>query len=97
MPNANLTTADILQDGQYLEPSFNPATLTVSQLQGLLWYHEISTPGRGTKPALVAVFNERLVPRRAELKLERAKAASAKPSSAGIVDGITGRPVDQEL
>ncbi|KAM6500555.1 Man1-Src1p-C-terminal domain containing protein [Amanita muscaria] len=90
---SRLTTSQVISLGQYLEPDFDPASLTVSQLLGVLGYHNIKYPTPYSKPKLVQVFNDEVKPRSAKLKKERLKKENSIASDEGIKDGLTGKPL----
>ena len=86
-----LTSTEIIEKGDYLEPSFNPTSLTVSQLLGVLSFHEIKYPQPYTKGKLVQTFNDVLKPQTAKLMQERLSREYSHPSNEGILDGKTGK------
>ncbi|KAF8894580.1 Man1-Src1p-C-terminal domain-containing protein [Infundibulicybe gibba] len=90
---SRLTSAQIITLGQYLEPDFNPASLTVSQLLGVLGYHNIKYPTPYSKPKLVQLFNEQITSKATSWKRERLKKQNSIPSDDGITDGLTGQPL----
>jgi len=91
---SRLTSAQIIALGEYLEPEFNPASLTVSQLLGVLGYHNVPYPTPYTKPKLVALFNDEIKARATKFKKERIKQENSQPSDDGIMDGVTGKPLN---
>ncbi|KAK7467115.1 inner nuclear membrane protein enriched at telomere/subtelomere region [Stygiomarasmius scandens] len=88
--STRLTAAQLVAQGGYLEPDFEPSSLTVSQLLGILGYHNIVYPTPYTKPKLVQVFNDEIKKRASKLKKERMKKENSIASDEGIKDGITG-------
>ena len=88
-----LTTTQVVEKGDYLEPGFNPASLTVAQLLGLLSFHDIKYPTPYTKTKLVQVFNDELKPQTPQLRQERLSRQHSRASDAGIVDGRTGKRI----
>jgi hypothetical protein len=92
---SKLTTTDVINAGDYLEPDFDPASLTVPVLLGVLGYHNIPYPTPHTKPKLVKVFNDEIKTKLPALKAEHLKRTNSFPSDDGIVDGITGQPLRQ--
>lgn len=88
---SRLTAAQVISLGQYLEPDFNPSSLTVSQLLGVLGYHNIPYPMPYSKPKLVQVFNDEVKSRASKFKKERLKRQNSMASDDGITDGVTGR------
>lgn len=90
---SRLTTAQVISLGHYLEPDFDPASLTVSQLLGVLGYHNIKYPTPYSKPKLVQLFNEEIKTRSSKFKKERIKKENSIASDEGIKDGLTGQPL----
>ncbi|KAF8212275.1 Man1-Src1p-C-terminal domain-containing protein [Mycena galopus ATCC 62051] len=90
---SRLTSAQIIAQGHYLEPDFEPSSLTVSQLLGVLGYHNIVYPTPYSKPKLTALFDAEIKPRASKFKKERIKAEASIASDDGITDGHTGEPL----
>jgi len=90
---SRLTASQIINLGEYLEPDFDPATLTVAQLLGVLGYHNIAYPLPYTKAKLVQVFTNEVKSRATKFKKERIKRENSFASEEGIVDGHTGEPL----
>jgi HeH/LEM domain len=88
---SRLTATQIINLGEYLEPTFDPSTLTISQLLGILGYHNIQYPTPYSKAKLVQVFNDEVKTRSTRLKKDRLKRQNSSPSDDGIVDGHTGK------
>lgn len=88
-----MTAAQVIGLGEYLEADFDPALLTVSQLLGVLGYHNIPYPSPYSKPKLVQLFNAEIKAKSNKLKKERLKKESSIASEEGIVDGATGQPL----
>jgi len=86
-----LTAAQVISLGEYLNPDFDPATLTVSQLLGVLGYHNIRFPTPYTKPRLVQLFLDEIRPKTAKFKKDRLKKENSMASDDGITDGVTGK------
>ncbi|KAJ6496642.1 Man1-Src1p-C-terminal domain-containing protein [Mycena vitilis] len=93
---SRLTSAQIIAHGHYLDPDFDPASLTVSQLLGVLGYHNIVYPTPYSKPKLIALFNAEIKPRTSKFKKERLKAEASIASDDGITDGHTGEPLTRK-
>ena len=68
---------------EYLQPLFDPASLTIPKLRNLLHKHEIDYPSDAKKPQLINIFNKGIAPRAAAL-LDAHK--NVRPSADGIVD-----------
>jgi hypothetical protein len=90
---SRMTAAQVISLGEYLEPDFDPTSLTVSQLLGVLGYHNIPYPTPYAKAKLAHVFNNEVKPRAAKFKKERLKKENSIASEDGITDGHTGRPL----
>ncbi|PPQ80965.1 hypothetical protein CVT24_013179 [Panaeolus cyanescens] len=89
--SSKLTSAQVIALGEYLDPDFDPSTLTISQLLGVLGYHNIQYPMPYSKPKLVKTFNQELKTRAAKFKKERLKKENSIASDEGILDGHTGQ------
>lgn len=87
------TAIHIINRGEYLEEGFDLASLTVSQLLGILGYHNVPYPTPYTKTKLIETFNNEIKPKAAKFKKERAKRKNAVASDEGIKDGVTGKPI----
>jgi hypothetical protein len=72
-----------MDDLDYLEPGFDPNSLTVPKLRNVLVTHDVTYPSNAKKPQLVQLFNEQVVPQAKKLLAARRR---IKPSSRGIVD-----------
>ncbi|KAJ6502586.1 Man1-Src1p-C-terminal domain-containing protein [Mycena sanguinolenta] len=90
---SRLTSAQIIAQGHYLDSDFEPSSLTVSQLLGVLGYHNIVYPTPYSKPKLIALFDAEIKPRTSKFKKERLKAEASIASEEGITDGHTGEPL----
>ncbi|KAF5358207.1 hypothetical protein D9756_001605 [Leucocoprinus leucothites] len=95
--STRLTSAQIVALGEYLNPDFDPSSLTVSQLLGVLGYHNITYPTPYSKPKLVQRFEEEIRSKATKLKKERLKKANSIASDDGITDGLTGKPLGKAL
>lgn len=91
---SRLTTAQVIAQGHYLDPDFNPASLTVSQLLGVFGYHNIQYPTPYNKPTLVKLFNDEIKAKAKKFKRERVKKDNSLASDDGITDGVTGQPLN---
>ncbi|KAL8841934.1 MAG: hypothetical protein Q9170_000714 [Blastenia crenularia] len=74
---------------EYLSPSFDPTTLKVAQLRGILLSHDIAYPASAKKPQLVELFNEKLKPRSRKILAARSRIRRTSK-------GITDMPSSQE-
>lgn len=92
---SRLTAAQVISLGEYLEPDFNPNSLTIAQLLGLFGYHNINYPSQYTKPKLVQLFNDEIKANASRLRRQRIKRENSQASDDGITDGVTGRPINE--
>ncbi|ESK96939.1 hypothetical protein Moror_6517 [Moniliophthora roreri MCA 2997] len=92
---SRLSAAQVIALGEYLEPDFDPATLTISQLLGILGFHNIVYPTPYSKPKLVQLFNDEVKRRASKFKKERLKKENSIASDDGITDGLTGEPLSK--
>jgi hypothetical protein len=92
---SRLTAAQVIALGEYLDPDFNPSTLTVSQLLGILGYHNVRFPQPYSKPKLVQLFNDEIKANAAKLQRQRLMKENSQASDDGITDGVTGKPLSQ--
>ncbi|KAJ7794319.1 hypothetical protein B0H13DRAFT_2298702 [Mycena leptocephala] len=85
--------SDILSEREYLLKDFDPNHLSVSVLAGVLAFHAIEIPSKRNKKELVTLWKLNITERRVKLLKEHDARQNIKPSSEGILDGITGEPV----
>lgn len=81
---------------EYLQPGFDPKTLTIPRLRSILVAHNVPYTSSAKKGQLVEIFNEQVVPQSKKILAARAR---AKRSSKGIVDAETqssSNPFDEE-
>ncbi|KAI0482291.1 Man1-Src1p-C-terminal domain-containing protein [Xylariaceae sp. FL0804] len=71
------------QESEYLQPGFDPKTLTIPRLRSVLVAHNVSYTSTAKKAQLVELFNDQVAPQAKKILAARAK---AKRSSKGIVD-----------
>ena len=90
MPPSRRTTSQIISLGQYLDADFDPTSLTVPQMLGILLYHKVKYPTRYSKKELVHIFNNKIKPRSAVFKNERITQENVTGSDDGIKDDLTG-------
>lgn len=90
---SRLTSTEVINRGEYLDPDFDPMSLTMPHLLSILTLHAVKYPTPYNKSKLVQAFNEEIRPRVDQLKKERLKRESSVASSHGIKDGITGEPM----
>ncbi|KAB8346065.1 hypothetical protein FH972_023117 [Carpinus fangiana] len=70
-----------MDDLHYLEPGFDPASLTVPNLRNILVMHDIDYPSSAKKPQLIDLFNDHVKPMAKKLLAARAK---VRRSASGI-------------
>lgn len=92
----SLTAAQVIALGEYLDPDFDPSSLTVNQLLGVFGFHNIRYPTPYTKPKLVQLFNDEIKPKMRLLKKDRVKKENSIASDNGIKDGATGRYLNED-
>jgi hypothetical protein len=90
----SLTAAQVITQGDYLEPDFDPSTLTVNQLLGVFGFHNIRYPTPYTKPKLVQLFHDEISTKTKAYKKERVKAEASAASDVDIKDGVTGELIN---
>ncbi|TDL27536.1 hypothetical protein BD410DRAFT_713668 [Rickenella mellea] len=93
---SRLTTSEIIAQGHYLEPTFDPATLTIPHLVGILSWHDVKFPSQHNKAKLVEIFNKDIKGRSAHLKEQRLNRSETAASEEGILDGVSGLPLVPE-
>ncbi|KAI0306369.1 Man1-Src1p-C-terminal domain-containing protein [Multifurca ochricompacta] len=92
----SITAAQVIELGEYLNPDFDPSTLTVNQLLGVFGFHNIKYPTPFTKPRLVQLFNDEIKPKIKQYTKERIKKENSLASDDGIKDGVTGRYLNED-
>lgn len=70
-----------MEDQAYLEPDFDPSSLTVPRLRSILVAHGVDYPASSKKAQLVDIFNDTVVPQSRRL---RAANARVRRTSRGI-------------
>jgi hypothetical protein len=68
---------------EYLEPGFEPTSLTVPRLRSIFVTHDISYPANAKKSQLVQIFEDEVKPRAKKILSTRAR---ARRTSRGITD-----------
>ena len=71
----------------YLQPDFDPASLTVPRLRSILVAHNVTYPSSAKKPDLIELFNENVA---ANAKKIRSSQARTKRTTKGIVSVSPG-------
>ena len=72
-----------MDDQAYLEPDFDPSSLTVPKLRSILVQHNVNYPSSAKKTQLVDLFNENVLPQARKIRSANAR---VKRTSRGIVD-----------
>lgn len=76
-------------DMEYLQPSFDPSSVTMPRLRNVLMTHDIQYPASAKKTQLVDIFNQELKPKARKLLAARDKVRRTSK-------GITDMPSSQE-
>lgn len=79
----------------YLQPGFDPKSLTIPRLRSILVAHNVTYPSTAKKGQLIDIFNEQVVPQSKKILDARAR---AKRTSRGIFDVESvnsGNPFDE--
>jgi hypothetical protein len=87
-----LCATEVIKEGSYLEKDFEFHRLTVAQLLGIFNYHDVQYPTKFTKAVLCMLFKKEIRDKAHKLKRERNQNTVA--NNEGIVDGLTGIPVN---
>ncbi|KAF2174196.1 hypothetical protein M409DRAFT_62311 [Zasmidium cellare ATCC 36951] len=90
-----------MDDQAYLEPGFDPSTLTVPRLRSILVAHNVDYPSSSKKSQLIEIFNESVLPQARKIRQANSR---VKRTSRGIEDIGTGRkgtgagdPLDDDI
>ena len=75
----------------YLQPGFDPQTVTMPRLRSILVTHNVSYSATAKKQALVDLFSSEVAPKAKKILQQRAR---AKRSSLGIVD-VASQPSEE--
>lgn len=67
----------------YLQPGFDPKSLTVPRLRSILVTHNVQYPSQAKKPQLIELFNEEVLPQAKKILAARQR---VKRMSRGIID-----------
>ena len=78
-----------MDEMEYLQPSFDPSSLTMPRLRNILMTHDIQYPASAKKAQLVDTFNQ-------DLKPQARKLLSARDRVRRTSEGITDMPGNQE-
>lgn len=82
------STVCTMDDQEYLEPDWDPSSVTIPRLRAILVAHNISYPASAKKAQLIEIFNTDVLPQARKI---RAQNARVKRTSRGIEDITTGR------
>lgn len=85
------TPAEVIEQGDYLNDSFDPNKLNVAIIRGIFFQHGITVSGPQSKKAFLQTWEEQFRPRLAEFRRAREGAKRQQPSNEGILDGVTGQ------
>ncbi len=84
LPHAHLTaTAGAMDEQAYLEPGFDPGSLTMPRLRSILVAHNVNYPSSAKKSQLVEIFNDTVLPQARSIRTANAR---VKRTSRGIED-----------
>lgn len=90
-----------MDDQAYLEPGFDPSTLTVPRLRSILVAHNVDYPSSAKKQQLIDLFTDNVLPQARKIRQANSR---VKRTSRGIEDIGTGRrgtgagdPVDDDI
>lgn len=72
-----------MESEAYLEPGFDPNTLKVAELRGILLKYDVDYPSSAKKSVLLELFNQHVASRAQKL---RTASARVKPSTEGMID-----------
>ena len=70
-----------MEDQAYLEPDFDPSSLTIPRLRSILVAHGVDYPASSKKAQLIDIFNDNVLPQARRL---RAANARVRRTSRGI-------------
>ncbi|KAL2178688.1 Man1-Src1p-C-terminal domain-containing protein [Thermothelomyces heterothallicus CBS 202.75] len=82
------------ESADYLQPDFDPWSLTVPRLRSILVTHNVHYPSQAKKPQLIDLFNEHVQPQSKQILASRAR---AKRTSKGIVDADSHSTASTDL
>ena len=91
---SKLSSQDVIDRGDYLEPGFEPLNLTVVYLRAILQNHDVRVASNASKAQLVKAFQENIVPNAAKYKRARRDIAAIPSDASDIFDGATGEPLE---
>lgn len=91
---SKLSSQDVIDLGNYLEPGFDPKTLTVAYLRAILQNHDVNFPSNAVKAQLIKAFEENIVPNASKYKRIRRDNAAIPSDASDIFDGATGEPLE---
>ena len=74
---------------EYLQPSFDPSSITMPKLRNILMTHDVKYPASAKKPELVDIFNQQVKPKSRRLLAARDRVRRTS-------EGITYVPSSQE-
>lgn len=72
-----------MEDPEYLQPGFDPTTLKVAELRGILLEHNVDYPSSAKKAQLVDLFTQHVAPKARRILNARSR---VKASGRGIID-----------
>lgn len=72
-----------MESEAYLEPGFDPNTLKVAELRGILLKHDVDYPSSAKKAVLLDLFNTHVAPKASSI---RSNIRGVQASSRGMID-----------
>lgn len=87
---SKLTSQEVIDKGDYLEPNFDPTSLTVVHLRAVLLNHGVTFASSSNKGQLVQLFNTHIRANAPKLQKARTKTAAIPSDASDILDGETG-------
>lgn len=76
-----------MEDPEYLQPGFDPTTLKVAELRGILLEHNVDYPSSAKKAQLIDLFTQHVAPKARRILNARSR---VKASGRGIIDVVPG-------
>ena len=83
LPKVVVMTSSSDPEMEYLSASFDPSSLTVPKLRGILMSHDIPYPASAKKPQLIDIFTQQLIPKSRRILAARSR---TRRTSKGITD-----------
>ncbi|PVG02588.1 hypothetical protein CPB86DRAFT_696848 [Serendipita vermifera] len=94
---SKLTSQEIIDRGDYLEPNFDASSLLVANLRAILQHHDVSFAANASKAALIQAFEDNIVPNAKKYKRIRQANAAIRSDASDILDGETGNYLEPPI